>query len=120
MYDKIDQFDVTIAQGGAQGVGPFESQIYFSCKQTEPAHFKTYSRNCAIDDGFVAARKEIDPAKRLDIFKGISKLINQEVEKVSWWTTNALSAKAKGLAGVTIPPDTREFIVGVQNWTLTR
>ena len=64
MYDKIDQFDVTIAQGGAQGVGPFASQIYFSCKQTEPAHFKTYSRNCAIDEGFVAARKEIDPAKR--------------------------------------------------------
>ena len=60
-YDKIDTYDVTIAQGGAQGVGPFQSQIYFSCKQTEPAHFKTYSRNCAIDDGFVAARKELDP-----------------------------------------------------------
>jgi peptide/nickel transport system substrate-binding protein len=120
MYDKIDQFDVTIAQGGAQGVGPFQSQIYFSCKQTEPAHFKTYSRNCAIDDAFVAARKEIDAAKRNEIFKGISKLINQEVEKVSWWTTNALSAKVKGLDGVTIPPDTREFIVGVQNWTLTK
>ena len=63
MYDKIDQFDVTIAQGGAQGVGPFASQIYFSCKQTEPAHFKTYSRNCAIDEGFVAARKELDPSQ---------------------------------------------------------
>lgn len=118
MYDKIDQFDVTIAQGGAQGVGPFASQIYFSCKQTEPAHFKTYSRNCAIDDGFVAARKEIDEAKRTEIFKGLSKLINDEVEKVSWWTTNALSAKSKRLQGVTIPPDTREFITGVQNWTL--
>ena len=50
MYDKIDQFDVTIAQGGDQGVGPFRSQIYFSCKQEEPAHYKTYSRNCAIDE----------------------------------------------------------------------
>jgi peptide/nickel transport system substrate-binding protein len=120
MYDKIDQFDVTIAQGGDQGVGPFRSQVYFSCKQEEPAHFKTYSRNCAIDDGFVAAREEIDPAKRTEIFKGLSKLINQEVEKVSWWTTNALSAKVKGLQGVTIPPDTREFIIGVQNWTLTK
>ena len=77
------QFDVTIAQGGAQGVGPFESQIYFSCKQTEPAHYKTYSRNCAIDDGFVAARKEIDAEKRTEIFKHISKLINDEVEKVA-------------------------------------
>jgi peptide/nickel transport system substrate-binding protein len=119
MYDKIDQFDVTIAQGGAQGVSPFSSQIYFSCKQTEPAHFKTYSRNCAIDEGFVAARKEIDEAKRTEIFKSVSKLINDEVEKVSWWTTNALSAKTKRLQGVVIPPDTREFITGVETWTLT-
>ena len=118
MYDKIDQFDVTIAQGGAQGVSPFASQIYFSCKQTEPAHYQTYSRNCAIDEGFVAARKEIDDAKRTEIFKGLSKLIGDEVEKVSWWTTNALSAKTKRLDGVKIPPNTREFIVGVQNWVL--
>ena len=118
MYDKIDQFDVTIAQGGAQGVSPFASQIYFACTQTEPAHFQTYSRNCAIDEGFVNARKEIDDAKRLEIFKSLSKIIGDEVEKVSWWTTNALSAKTKRLDGVKIPPNTREFIVGVQNWVL--
>ncbi len=118
-YEKIDQYDVTIAQGGDQGVGPFRSQIYYSCKQEDPPHFKTYSRNCAIDEGFVAARMEVDPAKRTEIFKGISKLINDEVEKVSWWTTNALSAKSKRLQGVTVPPNTREFIVGVWNWTLT-
>jgi peptide/nickel transport system substrate-binding protein len=120
MYDKIDQYDVTIAQGGAQGVGPFESAIYFNCTQTEPAHWKTYSRNCDIDKGFADARKELDPAKRNEIFKHISKIINDEVEKQSWWTTNALSAKVKGLQGVTIPPNTREFIVGVQNWTLSK
>jgi peptide/nickel transport system substrate-binding protein len=119
-YEKIDQYDVTIAQGGDQGVGPFRTQIYYSCKQEDPPHYKTYSRNCAIDEGFVAARKEVDAAKRTEIFKGISKLINEEVEKVSWWTTNALSAKVKGLDGVSIPPNTREFIVGVQNWTLTK
>jgi peptide/nickel transport system substrate-binding protein len=118
MYDKVDQYDVTVAQGGAQGVGPFASQIYFSCKQTEPAHYKTWSRNCAIDDAFVAARKEIDETKRTAIFKSISQMINDEVEKVSWWTTNALSAKSKRLDGVSIPPNTREFIVGVQNWVL--
>ncbi len=119
-YEKIDQYDVVIAQGGDQGVGPFRTQIYFSCKQEDPPHYKTYSRNCAIDEGFVAARKEVDDAKRTEIFKSITKLINEEVEKVSWWTTNALSAKVKGLQGVTIPPNTREFIVGVQNWTLTK
>ena len=47
-------------------------------------------------------------------------MIGDEVEKVSWWTTNALSAKTKRLDGVKIPPNTREFIVGVQNWVLIR
>jgi peptide/nickel transport system substrate-binding protein len=120
MYEKIDQYDVVIAQGGDQGVGPFRSQVYYNCTQTEPAHWRTYSRNCAIDEGFIAARKEIDATKRTEIFKGVSKLINDEVEKVSWWTTNALSAKVKGLQGVTIPPDTREFIVHPHLWTLTK
>jgi peptide/nickel transport system substrate-binding protein len=119
-YDKIDQFDVTIAQGGDQGVGPFRTQIYYSCKQTDPPHFKTYSRNCAIDDAFVAARKELDPAKQTAIFQSISKMLAAEAEKVSFWTTNALSAKVKGLQGVVIPPDTREFILGAEKWTLTK
>ena len=57
-------------------------------------------------------------AKQNEIFKSVSKLINNEIEKVSWWTTNALSAKTKRLDGVTIPPNTREFIIGVQNWVL--
>ena len=119
-YDKIDTFDVTIAQGGDQGIGPFRTQIYYSCKQTEPPHFQTYSRNCAIDDAFVAARKELDAAKRDVIFKDISKMLAAEAEKVSFWTTNALSAKGKGLQGVVIPPDTREFILGAETWTLTK
>jgi len=54
------------------------------------------------------------------IFKSISKMLAEEAEKISFWTTNALSAKAKGLQGVTIPPDTREFIVGAEKWTLTK
>ncbi len=119
-YDAIDTYDVTIAQGGDQGVSPFRTELYYSCKQVDPPHFKTYSRNCAIDDAFAAARKELDPAKQLAIFKSISKMTGDEVEKVSFWTTNALSAKAKGLQGVVIPPDTREFILGAEKWTLTK
>ena len=119
-YDKIDTYDVTIAQGGDQGLSPFRTQLYYSCKQTDPAVWQTYSHNCAIDDGFVAARKELDPTKRNTIFKTISGLINKELDKASWWTTNALSAKTKALQGVSIPPNTREFIIGVQNWTLSR
>jgi ABC-type transport system substrate-binding protein len=119
-YDKVDTYDVTIAQGGDQGLSPFRTEQYYSCKQTDPAVWQTYSHNCAIDADFAAARKELDPTKRNAIFQNASLVINQELDKASWWTTNALSAKIKGLQGVSIPPNTREFIIGVQNWTLTR
>ena len=118
MYDKIDQFDVTIAQGGARASARSRPRSTSAASRPNRPTTRPTSRNCAIDEGFVAARKEIDDAKRTEIFKGLSKLIGDEVEKVSWWTTNALSAKTKRLDGVKIPPNTREFIVGVQNWVL--
>lgn len=120
LYNKVDQWDIIVAQGGDQGVGPFKTQSYYNCKQTEPGVWKAYSKNCKIDELFIQARKELDPAKREAIFKQISKEVNNEVDKVSWWTTNALSAKVKGLQGVSIPPNTREFITGAYKWTLTK
>jgi ABC-type transport system substrate-binding protein len=120
LYNKVDQWEIIVAQGGDQGVGPFRTQSYYNCTQTEPGVWLAYSKNCKIDELFIEARKEVDPEKRNEIFKQISKEINNEVDKVSWWTTNALSAKVKGLEGVTVPPNTREFIVGAHEWTLTR
>lgn len=119
-YNKIDQWEVIIAQGGDQGVGPFRTQNYYNCDQVEPAVNKAYLKDCKIDELFLQARREVDDAARTEIFKQISKITNLAVDRISYWTTNALSAKAKGLEGVNIPPNTREFIVGVQYWTFTK
>ncbi len=119
-YNKIDEWEVIIAQGGDQGVGPFRTQNYYNCDQVEPAVNKAYLKDCKVDELFLQARREVDDAARTEIFKQISKILNVATDRVSYWTTNALSAKAKGLQGVNIPPNTREFIVGVQNWTFTK
>ncbi len=119
-YNKIDEWEVIIAQGGDQGVGPFRTQAYYNCDQVEPAVNKAYLKDCKVDELFLQARREVDDAARTEIFKQISKILNVATDRVSYWTTNALSAKAKGLEGVNIPPNTREFIVGVQNWTFTK
>jgi peptide/nickel transport system substrate-binding protein len=119
-YNKIDDWEILIAQGGDQGVGPFKTESYYVCTQNEPAVWKAYLKDCKIGELFAEARRELDETKRTEIFKQISGIINKAVDRVSYWTTNALSAKAKGLQGVAIPSNTRTFIVGVQNWTLTK
>jgi peptide/nickel transport system substrate-binding protein len=118
-YNKLDQYEVVIVQGGDLGLGPFRSEVNYNCKQDSPAVWKAFLRDCRVTDLFAKARRELDPGKRNEIFKQISSILNKAVDAVSFWTTNALSAKSKRLQGVTVPPNTREFIVGVQNWTLT-
>lgn len=118
-YNRIDDWEIIIAQGGDQGLGPFRTQNYYNCKLEDPARNRAYIRDCRIDELFVKARGELDSAKRTEIFREISGILNKAVDQVSFWTANALSAKSKRLQGVTVPPNTREFIVGVQDWTLT-
>jgi peptide/nickel transport system substrate-binding protein len=116
-YDKIDTYEIDVAQGGDQGLGPFRTQNYYYCPSVRGVQ-EGYIDGCPITQLFAQARKEFDPAKREVIFKQISGLLNKAVDRISLWTTNALSAKKKTLHGVVIPPNTREFIIGVQNWTL--
>ena len=78
------------------------------------------SKDCNIDELFLDARRELDPDEAERDLQADHKHHQRGGRQVSCWTTNALSAKVKGLEGVTIPPNTREFIVGVQNWTLTQ
>jgi peptide/nickel transport system substrate-binding protein len=120
LYNKIDQWEILIAQGGDQGVGPFKTESYFDCEQNEPAVWQAYLKDCEINKLYAQARKELDETKRTEIFKQISSRINKGFDRVSFWTTNALSAKVKGLQGVQIPPNTREFITGAYKWTLTK
>ncbi len=62
---------------------------------------------------------EPDPTKQNEIFKEISGIINKAVDKISLFTTNALSFKSKKLVGPFVPKQTREYISGVENWYFT-
>ena len=120
-YDKIDAYDITVMQGGSNGVGWFVYAQSHNChpEKLNPA-WTTYIIDCAnIDDVFAKAKVEPDDAKRLELTKSVSKFLNTVVDRTSLWTLNALSFKAKCLSGPVVPKNTREFIVGVQNWFFT-
>ena len=121
-YNKIDQWEIVIAQGGDQGVGPFRTKNYYvPYNKTEPAYEKAYYKNQEIDKLYAQATTEFDEAKRTEIFKKVESILNKAVFHTSLWTTNALSAKVKGLQGVSVPANTREWITSkVWLWTLTK
>ena len=101
---RSTSYDVTIAQGGDQGVSPFQPQLYYNCKQTEPAALQDLLAELRHRRRVRRSPQGARPRQaELEIFKSICKLINNEVDKVSLWTTNALSAKSKCLQGVTHP-----------------
>lgn len=118
-WNNVDEWEAVVTgPGGNQGVGPLNSQPQYQCGLDSPAYFQARQTNCAIDEMFVAARAEADDAARDVIFREISDLLLAEADWVSLWTTNNLSVKSKGLSGVNIPANAREFAVGAERWTL--
>jgi peptide/nickel transport system substrate-binding protein len=120
-YNKLDTYDFYLMQGGSQGAGPFFQLPEYNCKLTTPAVYSGFLLDCNIDALFVKAGLEPDPAKQNEIFKQISGIINKQVDKISLFTTNALSFKSKKLVGPFIPKQTREYITTteVQTWYFT-
>ncbi len=121
-YNKIDQWEIIIAQGGDQGLGPFRTENYYvPCDLKQPAVQQAYFKDCKITELYAQAHKEFDPAKQQELFKQVESILNKAVFHTSLFTTNALSAKSKGLQGVSVPANTRDFISSkVWLWTLTK
>ena len=119
-YNKITDYEILIMQGGDQGVGPFKQQSYYNCKIDSPQVWKTYARDCKIDEFFQQAKLEPDATKQLALLKQVSGITNKIVDKTSLWTTKTLNFKSKCLTGPIVSANTREFITSkVWLWSFT-
>ena len=118
-WNQIEDWEVVVTYGGDQGVHPLRTQIQYKCNLDTPAYFQARKTDCRIDDMFVQARREPDDAKRQAIFEEITRILSSEGDYISFFTTNTLTAKVKGLSGLVIPSNSREFAVGAEKWTLT-
>ena len=120
-YDKIDTYDVTIAQGGAQGVGPFAvaDLLQLQADRAGPLQdlfaelrHRRWLRRRPQGARPHQAERDLQERQQADQQRDREGLLvdHQRAERQD----------QAALQGVTIPPDTREFITGVQNWTLTQ
>ena len=80
-YNKIDEWEIIIAQGGDQGVGPFRTQNYYvrAPRPSRPSTRPT-SRTATIDELFIElARPSSTRPKRTEIFKQVESILNKAV-----------------------------------------
>ena len=120
LYNKIDQWESHHRPGRRPGGRPIQDRELLRLRAERARGLAGIPEDCSINELYAQARQELDETKRTELFKQISSKINKGFDRVSFWTTNALSAKVKGLEGVQIPPNTREFITRAYKWTLTK
>ena len=120
-YDKIDDYDVTVMQGGDQGVGPFKQAAYYNCHPEK--------LNPRVEDLPDATARTSTTSSRRPSWSPTTPSVSTSTSRsrctrTRTWTRpasgplNALSFKSKCLTGPVIPKNTREFIIGVAELVL--
>jgi peptide/nickel transport system substrate-binding protein len=116
LADKKPSFAMTLNSGGAMGLSPDRSSIYFNCKQP----LSTYYANCALDELYIKARSSTDEAVRAPDYAQIAKILNEDVPNLALWQTSSLDAYTTRLGGTfKIFSNDRDTFFDVANWTLS-
>lgn len=117
LQKQRDSWEMSMANGGDEGVTPDRTSIYYSC--TGPLKGSGY-QNCDMDALFVQARSLADPAKRDEIYHKIAKILNDEVPQLSLWTPNDLHGASKKLGGgFKTLADPKSSFWNIETWTLS-
>lgn len=115
LSEKKPAFAMTLNSGGAMGLSPDRSSIYFNCKTP----LSTYYANCDLDDLYVEARSSPDDAVRAPVYAKIAKILNEDVPNLALWQTSSLDAYTERLGGTfAIFSNDRDTFFDVANWTL--
>jgi peptide/nickel transport system substrate-binding protein len=116
LAEKKPAFAMTLNSGGAMGLSPDRSSIYFNCKQP----LSTYYANCDLDELYIKARSSTDDAVRAPVYAQIAKILNEDVPNLALWQTSSLDAYTTRLGGTfKIFSNDRDTFFDVANWQLS-
>jgi peptide/nickel transport system substrate-binding protein len=116
LADKKPVFAMSLQSGGAMGLSPDRSSIYFNCKQP----LSTFYANCHLDELYVKGRSTTDQATRDGYYAQVAKILNQEVPELTLWQQSNLDAYTTKLGGsFKIFSNDRDTFFDVAHWTLT-
>lgn len=113
--DRNPQTPVTLNSGGAMGLSPDRSSVYYNCR----APLSSFYANCDLDALYVQARGEADPERRAQLYARAAQILNRDVPQAALWQTANFHAYSDELGGTfAIFPNDRDSAFEIAGWTL--
>lgn len=112
-------YDIGFSAGGAEGLGPNRSQIYFKCGAESYQNQSGYY-NCELRKLFEKALTQANPAEQDKTYEEIAKLLNEEVPQLYLWQLSGVHPVNKRVQNLTVPAFERYATMTAYDWSVNQ
>jgi ABC-type transport system substrate-binding protein len=117
LIQKSGEFDAFLSFGGSEGVGWYQSSIYFDCAGLGTSQLKLPKDQCIYNDQFEAASAVTGDAQDAILHK-LALDLNENLPEIYLWQPNYLHVYSDRLGGgFAIYPNERESFQKILDWT---
>ena len=120
LIQKTNDFEAFLSFGGSEGVGWYQSSIYFDCAGLGTSQLKLPKDQCIYTDQFDAARRST-ATRRTTILHKLALDLNDNLPEIYLWQPNYLHVYTDKLGGdFAIYPNERESFQKILDWTYSQ
>lgn len=117
LIQKTNDFEAFLSFGGSEGVGWYQSSIYFDCAGLGTSQLKLPKDQCIYSDQFAAAQASVGDAQDAILHK-LALDLNDNLPEIYLWQPNYLHVYTDKLGGdFAIYPNERESFQKILDWT---
>ncbi len=117
LIQKTNDFEAFLSFGGSEGVGWYQSGIYYDCAGLGTSQLKLPKDQCIYTDQFNAARAVVGDAQDAILHK-LALDLNDNLPEIYLWQPNYLHVYSDRLGGgFAIYPNERESFQKILDWT---
>jgi peptide/nickel transport system substrate-binding protein len=119
LIQETDDFEAFLSFGGSEGVGWYQSSIYYDCAGLGMLQLKMAGDQCIYTEQFEAAAAVTGDAQD-EILHQLALDLNENLPEIYLWQPNYLHVYTEKLGGgFTIYPNERESFQKILDWTYT-
>lgn len=119
LIQKSNDFEAFLSFGGSEGVGWYQSGIYYDCAGLGTSQLKLPKDQCIYSDQFKAAQAAVGDAQDAILHK-LALDLNENLPEIYLWQPNYLHVYTDKLGGgFAIYPNERESFQKILDWTYT-
>jgi peptide/nickel transport system substrate-binding protein len=117
LIQKTNDFEAFLSFGGSEGVGWYQSSIYYDCAGLGTSQLKLPADQCIYSDQFLKAQQNVGDAQDQILHK-LALDLNENLPEIYLWQPNYLHVYSDKLGGgFAIYPNERESFQKILDWT---